>query len=337
MLKSCRDLSSITFDSMHLCRTGARIVKLQWIMVDVFIHFQQSATHEHTSWSAGNVQKRKLIIGVCNCKFASQQHNCTFLCSWSRITFPNMRFQMKILLEIYVERHNSTQTNLPKALTVEPGFAREPWGEPAGVLVLVGTGDLIRTYWSSFETERPVIRAFCRLQFHNGGSLEFLGRHHRQFRQQLHITNKQSSLHLLTRHVPILPALRPFCPQTTKFCPRCTILTWCDPYLILKAHSLILHTGRSVVAIRQQADRWPYSTTHRFSSMLSRVFIGQSAPPLKSQNCIFGHEKQIRESNKRAFPLELWKIIRYRATETCCGFVYYWLNPARGGGGVHPV
>lgn len=36
--------------------------------------------------------------------------------------------------------------HLPKALTVEPGLAWEPRGEPAGVLVLVGAGDLIWTH-----------------------------------------------------------------------------------------------------------------------------------------------------------------------------------------------
>lgn len=47
---------------------------------------------------------------------------------------------------MYVEQHNCTQMYLPEALAVEPGFAREPRGEPAGVLVLVGAGDLIRTH-----------------------------------------------------------------------------------------------------------------------------------------------------------------------------------------------
>lgn len=49
-------------------------------------------------------------------------------------------------LEMHAEQQNSSQVNLPEALAVEPGFAREPRGEPAGVLVLVGAGDLIRTY-----------------------------------------------------------------------------------------------------------------------------------------------------------------------------------------------
>lgn len=33
--------------------------------------------------------------------------------------------------------------DVPEALVVEPGLTREPRGEPAGVLVLVGAGDLV--------------------------------------------------------------------------------------------------------------------------------------------------------------------------------------------------
>lgn len=41
--------------------------------------------------------------------------------------------------------------DLPKALGIESGLAREPRGKPAGVLVLVGAGDLVWTHRSSLK------------------------------------------------------------------------------------------------------------------------------------------------------------------------------------------
>ncbi len=47
--------------------------------------------------------------------------------------------------------------HLPEALTVEPGPAREPRGEPAGVLLLVGAGDLLWIHRPGLEAQRLVV------------------------------------------------------------------------------------------------------------------------------------------------------------------------------------
>lgn len=49
----------------------------------------------------------------------------------------------------------------PEALSVEPGLAREPRGEPAGVLVLAGAGDLVWTHRPRLKAQRLVVRTLC--------------------------------------------------------------------------------------------------------------------------------------------------------------------------------
>lgn len=47
-------------------------------------------------------------------------------------------------LPVFVKKSLHFGPDLPKTLTVESGLAWEPRGKPASVLILIGTGDLVR-------------------------------------------------------------------------------------------------------------------------------------------------------------------------------------------------